>query len=149
LFDEDCRKAAAAILDDVRKGWVSDPPGVALYNQLRTDQAGLPIYHDIRGTSSLEGSVHGPVRSRFGSLGASVEMSVALLSDFCYRKNTEVSRAFIFSHIILKYLSYSPVPFTEMASFTTDIMILGSKTTSISYINLSHLINRARPALAI
>ncbi|KAJ7664030.1 hypothetical protein DFH06DRAFT_1394036 [Mycena polygramma] len=89
LFDEDCRKAADAILDDVRKGWVSDPPGVALYNRMRTDGAGLDIWHCIRGTSNLEGSVHGPVRKRFGSLGASVEMTVALLSDFCYRKNVE------------------------------------------------------------
>ncbi|KAJ7676813.1 hypothetical protein DFH06DRAFT_942686, partial [Mycena polygramma] len=89
LFDDDCRKAADAILDDVRKGWVSDPPGVALYNRMRTDGAGLDIWHCIRGTSNLEGSVHGPVRKRFGSLGASIEMTVALLSDFCYRKNVE------------------------------------------------------------
>ncbi|KAJ7152904.1 hypothetical protein C8R46DRAFT_912792, partial [Mycena filopes] len=89
LFNEDCRKAAAAMLDDVRKGWVSDPPGIALFNRLRTDEAGLPIWHCIRGTSSLEGGVHMPVRSRFGSLGASVEMSVAHLSDFSYRKNIE------------------------------------------------------------
>ncbi|KAJ7637248.1 hypothetical protein DFH06DRAFT_1433264, partial [Mycena polygramma] len=87
LFDGDCCKAANAILSDVQKGWVSDPPGVALYNRLRTDEAGLTIWHCIRGTSDLEGSVHGPIRKRFASLGASVEMSVALLSDFCYRKN--------------------------------------------------------------
>jgi hypothetical protein len=90
LFDAECHKAAKLMIEDVRKGWVSDPPGVALYNILRTDSKGLPIYHDIRGTNGLEGGIHGPVRSKFGSLGASVEMTVALLSDFCYRKNVEV-----------------------------------------------------------
>ncbi|KAJ7918929.1 hypothetical protein B0H13DRAFT_1868911 [Mycena leptocephala] len=86
LFDAECHKAAAAMLDDVRKGWISDPPGVALYNRLRTDETGLVVRHCNRGTSNLEGSVHGPIKKRFVSLGASVEMSVALLSDFCYRK---------------------------------------------------------------
>ncbi|KAJ7247258.1 hypothetical protein C8J57DRAFT_1523038 [Mycena rebaudengoi] len=89
LFDSDTHKAVAALIEDVRKGWVSDPAGYALYNRLRTDKYGLDIWHCIRGTSGLEGSVHMPVRSRFGSLGASVEMTVALLSDFCYRRNLE------------------------------------------------------------
>ncbi|KAJ7803168.1 hypothetical protein B0H13DRAFT_1931512, partial [Mycena leptocephala] len=45
LFDAECHKAAAAMLDDVRKGWISDPPGVALYNRLRTDETGLVVRH--------------------------------------------------------------------------------------------------------
>ncbi|KAJ7461210.1 hypothetical protein FB451DRAFT_1498462 [Mycena latifolia] len=89
LFEEGTHHAAEALLSDVRKGWVSDPAGVALYNKLRIDGNGLTVWHCDRGSNSLEGGVHRPVRDRFGSLGASVEMSVALLSDFCYRKNVE------------------------------------------------------------
>ncbi|KAJ7739783.1 hypothetical protein DFH07DRAFT_778607 [Mycena maculata] len=89
LFNAECHKAAKLMIEDVQKGWVSDPPGVALYNRLQTDDKGLDIWHCIRGTNSLEGSVHNPVRSRFGSRGASVELTVSLLSDFCYRKNVE------------------------------------------------------------
>jgi hypothetical protein len=105
LFDSDTHKAVAALIEDVRKGWVSDPAGYALYNRLRTDKYGLDIWHCIRGTSGLEGSVHMPVRSRFGSLGASVEMTVALLSDFCYRRNLEVS---YYPDLFFKF-SYSPI----------------------------------------
>ncbi|KAJ7159203.1 hypothetical protein C8R43DRAFT_1177962 [Mycena crocata] len=89
LFNEETHKAAEAMLDDLRQGWLSDPPGVALFNRLRTDKNGLSVWHCERGTNSLEGGVHMPVRDRFGSLGASVELTMALLSDFCYRKNVE------------------------------------------------------------
>jgi hypothetical protein len=90
LFNAACHKAAKLIIEDVRKGWVSDPPGVAMYNRVRLDRYGLWIFHDIRGTNGLEGGVHHTVRSKFGSLGASVELTVGLLSDYCYRKNVEV-----------------------------------------------------------
>ncbi|KAJ7936744.1 hypothetical protein B0H13DRAFT_2303452 [Mycena leptocephala] len=90
LFNADCHKAAKLIIEDVRKGWVSDPPGVAMFNRVRIDKHGLWIWHSIRGTSGLEGGIHHTVRSKFGSLGASVELTVALLSDYCYRKNVEL-----------------------------------------------------------
>jgi hypothetical protein len=95
LFNDDTQHAADLLLSDVRKGLVSDPAGLALYNRLRTDRNGLPIWHCNRGTNSLEGGVHRPVRDRFGSFGASVEMTVALLSDFCYRKNVEVREIYL------------------------------------------------------
>ncbi|KAF7369576.1 hypothetical protein MVEN_00288100 [Mycena venus] len=88
LFNAETHKAAQLMLEDVRRGWLSDPAGVAVYNRLRTDKNGLTIWHDIRGTNSLEG-FHRILRDRFGSLGASVELSMALLSDFCYWKNVE------------------------------------------------------------
>ncbi|KAJ7146921.1 hypothetical protein C8R44DRAFT_845839 [Mycena epipterygia] len=89
LFNHECHKAANAMLEDVRRGWLSDPPGFALYNRLRTDRNGLTIWHSNRGTNSVEGGIHTQIKRHFKSLGASVEMSVALLSDFCYRKNVE------------------------------------------------------------
>ncbi|KAJ7661811.1 hypothetical protein B0H17DRAFT_1144535 [Mycena rosella] len=89
LFNGETHKAAQAMLEDVRRGWLTDPPGIALYNRLRTDKNGLSVHHCNRGTNDLEGGVHMPLQHRFGSLGASVELSVALLSDFCYRKNVE------------------------------------------------------------
>ena len=91
LFTAESHKAAKLMMEDIRQGWASDPPGVAMFNRVRIDKHGLSIWHCIRGTSGLEGGVHHTVRSKFGSLGASVELTVALLSDYCYRKNLEVS----------------------------------------------------------
>jgi hypothetical protein len=149
LFDDDTRKAAAAMIEDVRKGWVSDPAGYALYNRLRTDKNGLDIWHCIRGTSGLEGSVHMPVRSRFGSLGASIELTVALLSDFCYRRNLEVRHYtglfFSFTH---RYRDSRGLAI-EMGSNTMATTISGSRTTSTSPISRSHLTNHVQPAQAI
>ncbi|KAJ7060532.1 hypothetical protein C8F01DRAFT_988939, partial [Mycena amicta] len=89
LFNTKTWKAWNALQANIDKNVVSDPNGYALYNRLSNDKNGLTIWHNSRGTNSLEGGVHMPVRHRFGSLGASVEMSVMLLSDFCYRKNVE------------------------------------------------------------
>ncbi|KAF7350312.1 hypothetical protein MVEN_01335500 [Mycena venus] len=76
LFNAECHKAAKLIIEDVRK-------------DSRIDKYGLWLWHSIRGSSRLEGGVHHTVRKKFGSLGASVELTVALLSDYCYHKNVE------------------------------------------------------------
>ncbi|KAJ6595714.1 hypothetical protein DFH09DRAFT_1072657 [Mycena vulgaris] len=73
-FNAECHKAAALMIGDVRKGWVS---GVALYNILRTNEKAFQY------TTASE-----PIRLTQWYFRA-VEMTVALLSDFCYRKNVE------------------------------------------------------------
>jgi len=70
LFDAETWQKAKRVLHDVKKGWVSDPYNVSLYTFENWDKHGLVIYHCIRGTNSVEGSVHNPIRRNFASLNA-------------------------------------------------------------------------------
>ncbi|KAE9397154.1 hypothetical protein BT96DRAFT_996110 [Gymnopus androsaceus JB14] len=54
------------------------------------DRDGLPLYRTIRGTNSIEGGVHMAIRRIFGSLRASPELAVSLLSNWILRRNTRV-----------------------------------------------------------
>jgi hypothetical protein len=71
----------------VKCGWISDPTNIPLYTLESQDKNGLPIYHCIRGTNSVEGSVHNPIRWKFASLNASPELADALVADFWHRHN--------------------------------------------------------------
>src|ERR1700683_4776665 len=51
---------AKGVLHDVWKGWISDPAGIPLYTIRFHDKHGLPVYHCIQGTNSVEGAVHNP-----------------------------------------------------------------------------------------
>ena len=90
LFSEETWKKAEGVLHDVRKGWISDPTGIPLYTIRFHDKHGLPVYHCIRGTSSVEGAVHNPIRRNFASLNASVELADCLVADFRHRHNIDV-----------------------------------------------------------
>jgi len=90
LFNDETWKAAHAVLHDVQKGWVSDPVGIPLYTVSTQDKNGLNIYHCIRGTNSVEGAVHNPIRRSFASLNASVELADCLIADFRHRHNLDV-----------------------------------------------------------
>ncbi|KAI9341092.1 hypothetical protein BD770DRAFT_399300 [Pilaira anomala] len=72
LFDEDARKDAAAVLEEIRLGHVSDlKGGPPLYTEIGTDRNGLTMYRCARGTSSVEGSVHMNIvgsKNRFGKI---------------------------------------------------------------------------------
>ena len=82
------------MLHDVKKGWVSDPHNIPLYTFESQDKYGLVIYHCIRGTNSVEGSVHNPIRRNFASLNASPELADALIADFCHRHNYDVGSVY-------------------------------------------------------
>ena len=90
LFDAKTWQKAKRVLHDVKKGWVSDPHNIPLYTFESQDKYGLVIYHCIRGTNSVEGSVHNPIRRNFASLNASPELADALIADFHHRHNYDV-----------------------------------------------------------
>ena len=90
LFNDESWKKAKGILHDVKKGWISDTPGIPVYTFLGHDQNGLALYHCIRGTNSVEGGVHNPIRRNFASLNASVELADCLIADFRHRHNLDV-----------------------------------------------------------
>ena len=90
LFSNDTWKKSQGVLHDVRMGWLSDPIGIPLYTIRFTDKHGLPVYHCIRGTNSVEGAVHNPIRRNFAALNASVELADSAVADFRHRHNLDV-----------------------------------------------------------
>ena len=87
LFSAESWKKAQRIFYDVKCGWISNPTNIPLYTLESQDENGLPIYHCIRGTNSVEGSVHNPIKQKFASLNTSPELADALISYFWHRHN--------------------------------------------------------------
>ena len=84
LFNTAAWGTAKNILEMISKGFISDPPGIALYTQIGIDAKNghLPVYHCMRGTTSTEGGVHSHLRSRLPTSGVSVQHLLAFLNDF-------------------------------------------------------------------
>jgi 3'-5' exonuclease len=92
LFNKAAWKTAKQILDLVTNGFVSDPPGVALYSLIGIGKdTGLPIYRCFRGTTATEGGVHTHLRSHLPSSGTSIRHALACLKDFVLHRNLVVS----------------------------------------------------------
>jgi 3'-5' exonuclease len=92
LFNQQNWKTAKQILELIQQGYVSDPPGIALYSIIAVDAKAdnLPIYRCSRGTNFTEGGVHTHLRSRLPTSGASVRHVNACLSDFVLQHNIRV-----------------------------------------------------------
>ncbi len=89
LFTMESHQKSQSILLEVKKGWISDPIGISVYHLEGVDKYGLNIYHCIRGTNSVEGSVHNPIQRSFASMNASPELADALIADFQHRHNVD------------------------------------------------------------
>ena len=89
LFNSDNWKTAKNVLELIKNGYLSDPPGVALYTAIGIDKkaGGLPIYRCARGTNSTEGGVHAQIRSRLPKFGTSIRHLQVSLLDFVLRHN--------------------------------------------------------------
>ncbi|KAG2224491.1 hypothetical protein INT45_010557, partial [Circinella minor] len=90
LFDNEAWKQSKNILKSIHEGQVSDPPGFSFYFHMRKDRDGLPLYRCCRGTNSLEGGIHQNIIRKFGSFGASPELTDAVLADYRLRHNIDV-----------------------------------------------------------
>ncbi|KAL0565231.1 hypothetical protein V5O48_016796 [Marasmius crinis-equi] len=90
FFSEDARKECQSLLETVQLGLLSDPQDFPLYFLMGQDSDGLNRYRTIRGTNSIEGGVHMPLRRTFGSQSASSELAEALLGNQCHRRNTAI-----------------------------------------------------------
>jgi hypothetical protein len=102
LFSPDNWKTAKNVLDLIKNGYLSDPPGVVLYTVIGIDMkaGGLLIYRCARGTNATEGGVHTHIRSRLPKFGVSIRHVQASLMDFTLRHNLLVS-------IFIKYSYFS------------------------------------------
>ena len=93
LFNDETHRKAQSILVEVQKGWISDPTFMSVYMKAGVDKDGLNLYHCIRGTNPVEGSVHNPIRRNFAALHASPALADALIADFRHRHNVDCGSA--------------------------------------------------------
>jgi hypothetical protein len=90
FFSDEALEMAERLLETVRLGFLSDPPGLPLYYIKGKDRDGLTVYRTIRGTNSVEGGIHMAIQRVFGSLRASPQMSDALIMNWMHRRNIRV-----------------------------------------------------------
>ncbi len=119
LFNAAAWHDAKNILALIQSGYLSDPPGIALYIQMRIDSHGLPIYHCLRGSNMTEGGVHTHLRSHLPTSGVSIQHLLACLMDFVVHHNLLVCTCFM-SLIV-------------MLSFDVDLQVGTFNTTGVKY----------------
>ena len=90
LFNDASWEKAKNVIENVRLGYYSDPPGISLYTIRSIDPDGLNLYRCLRGTNNVEGGVHQNIAKRFGSYNASPRFAINLLRDYCLGHNLRV-----------------------------------------------------------
>jgi hypothetical protein len=95
LFTETDRKVEAGILEAIERGFVSDPTSFSLYYEIGIDKNGLQRYRCIRGTSDLEGAIHGVIRAGFTAFNCSILYFDTWLARWRTQYNTNVSSLFL------------------------------------------------------
>jgi hypothetical protein len=93
LFSTETWKVTTNILENIRRGFYSDPPGIPLYHTQGKDKYDLMCYRCIRGTNGVEGGVHQNVIRGFGAFNAGPDFAVELLRDYALHHNLKVSVA--------------------------------------------------------
>lgn len=68
LFTKQAWEKANAVLELARQGYLSDNPGVVLYEKAGLDKYGLQKWKCLRGTNNVEGGPHGDIYRKFGAL---------------------------------------------------------------------------------
>lgn len=81
------------MLDLVYRGFVSDPEGVEMYEELKDDENGLKLYRCLRGTNAAEG-MHAKMIRNFSMFGADPLLTHAWLTMFRHQHNTRVWECF-------------------------------------------------------
>lgn len=91
LFTETDRTVEAGIIEAIERGWTSDPKGFSLYYEKGVDKNGLQRYRCIRGTSDLEGAIHGVIRAGFAAFNCSLLYFDKWLACWRNQYNIQVS----------------------------------------------------------
>ncbi|KAH7920342.1 hypothetical protein BV22DRAFT_1133160 [Leucogyrophana mollusca] len=92
LFSDASWNKAKNIIENIRLGYYSDPPGVKLYTVQQKDADKLTIYRCLRGTNNVEGGVHQNIIRRFGPFNASPRLAVNLLRDYSLSHNLKLPK---------------------------------------------------------
>ncbi|OBZ66439.1 hypothetical protein A0H81_13618 [Grifola frondosa] len=90
LFNDRAWNVVEAALENIRRGYYSDPPGIPLYYSCGRDKYGLFTYRCVRGTNGIEGGIHQNIIRRFGSFNAAPDFAVELLRDYTFCHNLRV-----------------------------------------------------------
>lgn len=90
LFNDTSWEKACLVIENIKLGYYSDPPGHHFYTLQRTDKLGLNIYRCSHGTNNVEGGIHQNIIRWFGSFNASPQLTVNLLQDYTLTHNLEV-----------------------------------------------------------
>lgn len=100
LFNEKAWETSENVLENIRRGYYSDPPNIQLYFSNGYDKYGLLRYRCCRGTNGIEGGIHQNIIRWFGAFNASPDFAVELLRDYILYHNLKVSTC------ITEYLIY-------------------------------------------
>jgi hypothetical protein len=98
LFNDKAWEIAENVLENIRRGYYSDPPNIKLYFNQGLDKYGLMRYKCFRGTSSIEGGVHQNIIRWFGAFNAGPEFALELLRDYCLYHNLKVCVIYLNSY---------------------------------------------------
>lgn len=90
LFNDNAWEIAKNVLENIRRGFYSDPPGIPLYFTQGRDKYGLLRYKCHRGTNTIEGGVHQNIIRWFGKFNAAPDFAVELLRDYVLYHNLKV-----------------------------------------------------------
>jgi len=97
LFNDSAWKKAKGVLEDISKGYVSDPPDKNYYfykldknGDIARDRRGLFLYTCTRGTNAVE-NVHKQLVTIFKNWSCGVELTDCLLMNFRHRFNQRAS----------------------------------------------------------
>lgn len=91
LFNERCWDTSINVIENVRRGYYSDPPNIQLYFSSGTDKHGLARYKCCHGTNGIEGGVHQNIIRWFGAFNAAPDFAVQLLRDYVLYHNLKAS----------------------------------------------------------
>ncbi|TFY78505.1 hypothetical protein EWM64_g5507 [Hericium alpestre] len=90
LFNDATFEAIPPALENLQKGYYSDPPDIPMYMTRGKDANSLTLYRCVRGTNNVEGGIHQNLAKHIGSYNTSPRFARNLLHDYCYHHNARV-----------------------------------------------------------
>jgi len=91
VFNNKAWEVSPNVLENIRRGYYSDPPKAKLYYVNGRDKYGLLTYRCCRGMNAIEGGVHQNIIRWFGAFNAAPDFAVQLLRDYTLYHNLKVS----------------------------------------------------------
>ncbi|KAF8234135.1 hypothetical protein L208DRAFT_1263575, partial [Tricholoma matsutake] len=75
LFNSHAWEVAANVLENIQRGYYSDPPNSSFYHPSGKDKHGLMRYQCVRGTNAIKGGIHQNVIQWFRAFNASPDFA--------------------------------------------------------------------------
>ncbi|CDO73771.1 hypothetical protein BN946_scf185015.g99 [Trametes cinnabarina] len=134
LFNQRAWEIAQNVLENIRLGYYSDPPDLALYFKIGEDKYGLTLYRCCRGTNDVEGGVHQNLIRRFTSFNISPRHAVNSLLDYVFTHNLEAHWTLLqvgtMNRTGRKYLGHFDIPLKNHTAHLLDLLTAADVFTS-------------------